>query len=125
MKYLCLIYENEKAFETIAPAEGEAIMNEYFTFTSDIQKNGKYVAGEALQPTNTATTVRVNNFGSLVLHAGSRVRMLPGFHVDAGGYARAEIGTCNGTAIAPTAPAAAGVVEGLPVIDLSYEQEGY
>jgi hypothetical protein len=61
MKYLCLIYENEKAFETISPAEGEAIMNEYFAFTSDIQKNGKYVAGEALQPTSTATTVRVRN----------------------------------------------------------------
>ncbi|HEV7365446.1 MAG TPA: YciI family protein [Gemmatimonadales bacterium] len=61
MKYLCLIYENEKAFETISPAEGEAIMTEYFTFTSDIQKNGKYVAGEALQPTQTATTVRVRN----------------------------------------------------------------
>jgi hypothetical protein len=61
MKYLCLIYENEKQFETIAPAEGEAIMNEYFAFTSDIQKNGKYVAGEALQPTATATTVRVRS----------------------------------------------------------------
>jgi hypothetical protein len=61
MKYLCLIYENEKNFETIPPAEGEAIMNEYFTFTGDIQKNGKYVAGEALQPTQTATTVRVRN----------------------------------------------------------------
>jgi hypothetical protein len=61
MKYLCLIYENEKSFESISPAEGEAIMNEYFTFTEDIRKNGKYVAGEALQPTQTATTVRVRN----------------------------------------------------------------
>jgi hypothetical protein len=61
MKYLCLIYENEKAFETISPAEGEAIMNEYFTFTEDIRKNGKYIAGEALQPTATASTVRVRN----------------------------------------------------------------
>jgi hypothetical protein len=61
MKYLCLIYENERHLETITAAEGEAIMNEYFTFTDDIQKNGKYVAGEALQPTTTATTVRVRN----------------------------------------------------------------
>jgi hypothetical protein len=61
MKYLCLIYENQKSFETISPAEGQAIMNEYFTFTADIQKNGKYLAGEALQPTHTATTVRVRN----------------------------------------------------------------
>jgi hypothetical protein len=61
MKYLCLIYENEKSWETMPPAESEAIMNEYFGFTGDIRKNGKYVAGEALQPTATATTVRVRN----------------------------------------------------------------
>jgi hypothetical protein len=61
MKYLCLIYENEKNWETMPPAESEVIMNEYFTFTADIQKNGKLVAGEALQPTVTATTVRVRN----------------------------------------------------------------
>ena len=63
MKYLCLIYENEKNWETMPPADSEAIMNEYFVFTDDIRKNGKYVAGEALQPTETATTVRVRNGG--------------------------------------------------------------
>ncbi|MEA2712630.1 MAG: hypothetical protein QOK27_591, partial [Gemmatimonadales bacterium] len=61
MKYLCLIYENEKNWETMPPAQSEAIMNEYFTFSGDIRNNGKYVAGEALQPTATATTVRVRN----------------------------------------------------------------
>jgi hypothetical protein len=61
MKYLCLIYENEKAFEALPPAESEAILDEYFRFTDDIRKYGKYVAGEALQPTATATTVRVRN----------------------------------------------------------------
>jgi hypothetical protein len=61
MKYLCLIYENEKNWETMPPADGEAIMNEYFTFTEGIRRSGQYVAGEALQPTATATTVRVRN----------------------------------------------------------------
>ena len=61
MRYLCLIYENEKAWETTPPAESEAVMNEYFEFTDDIRKKGKYVAGEALHPTATATTVRVRN----------------------------------------------------------------
>jgi hypothetical protein len=61
MKYLCLIYENEKNFEKLPPADSEAIMNEYFAFTEDIRKNGKLVAAEALQPTPTATTVRVRN----------------------------------------------------------------
>ena len=61
MKYLCLIYENEKDFETMSPADGEAIMNEYFVFTDGIRRSGQYVAGEALQPTPTATTVKVRN----------------------------------------------------------------
>ena len=61
MKYLCLIYENEKNWETMPQSDAEAIMNEYFAFTEDIRKSGKYVAGEALQPTPTATTVRVRN----------------------------------------------------------------
>jgi hypothetical protein len=61
MKYLCLIYENEKNWEKLPPADSEAIMNEYHSFTEDIRKNGKLVAAEALQPTPTATTVRVRN----------------------------------------------------------------
>jgi hypothetical protein len=61
MKYLCLIYENEKNWESLPPAESEAIMNEYFAFTNDIQASGKLLGGEALQPTATATTVKVRN----------------------------------------------------------------
>ena len=61
MRYLCLIYENEKNWETMPQAESEAIMGEYFAFTDGIRQNGKLVAGEALQPTQTATTVRVRN----------------------------------------------------------------
>ncbi|MGZ8398863.1 MAG: YciI family protein [Gemmatimonadales bacterium] len=61
MRYLCLIYEDEKAWESKPQAELEAIMGEYFAFTEGIKGNGKLVAGEALQPTPTATTVRVRN----------------------------------------------------------------
>ena len=61
MRYLCLIYENEKAWESKPQAELEAIMGEYFAFTEGIRSNGKLVAGEALQPTATATSVRVRN----------------------------------------------------------------
>ena len=61
MRYLCLIYEDEKAWEAKPQAELEAVMGEYFAFTEGIRSNGKLVAGEALQPTPTATTVRVRN----------------------------------------------------------------
>ncbi len=61
MKYLCLIYEDEQAWLTLPKEQSDAVMGEYFAFTDDIRKNGQYVAGEALQPTQTATTVRVRN----------------------------------------------------------------
>ncbi|MBA3341709.1 MAG: YciI family protein [Gemmatimonadaceae bacterium] len=61
MKYLCLIYEDEKLWEKLPKEESDAIMGEYNTFTEDIGKSGHLVGGEALQPTATATTVRVRN----------------------------------------------------------------
>ena len=36
-------------------------MGEYFAFTDDIRKSGHLLGGEALQPTQAATTVRVRN----------------------------------------------------------------
>jgi len=61
MKYLCLIYDEEKKIETMSKSEGDAFMGEYFAFTADIKKSGHYLGGEALQPVQTATTVRVRN----------------------------------------------------------------
>ncbi len=61
MKYLCLIYQDEKAGQTIPKAEMDKAMAEYWAFTDDIKKSGHHVASNGLQPTNTATTVRVRN----------------------------------------------------------------
>ena len=59
MKYLCLIYESEANWATMSKEEGDKVMNEYFAFTADTKKSGHYVAGEALQPVASASTVRV------------------------------------------------------------------
>ncbi len=61
MKYLCLIYDEEKTVAGMSKAEGDAFMGEYFAFTEGIKKSGHYVGGEALKPVHTATTVRVRN----------------------------------------------------------------
>jgi len=58
MKYLCLIYDDEKKMATMSKDEGEAFMGEYFAFTEGIKQSGHYLGGNALQPVNTATTVR-------------------------------------------------------------------
>src|SRR5688500_5473865 len=118
MKYLCLIYENEKNWESLPPAESEAVMNEYFTFTEDIRKNGKYVAGEALQPTATATTVRVRN---------GKVSTTDGPYIETkeqlGGFYLIEAKDLNeAIQIASRIPSARfGGVEVRPVIDFSKE----
>ena len=61
MRYLCLIYDDEKKANNMSKQEGEAFMGEYFSFTEGIKKSGHYIGGEALQPVETATTVRVRN----------------------------------------------------------------
>ncbi len=61
MRYLCLIYDEEKKLNAMSKSDGEAFMAEYFAFTEAIKKSGHHIAGEALQPVQTATTVRVRN----------------------------------------------------------------
>ena len=61
MKYLCLIYDEEKKLGGMSKSESDAFMGEYFAFTEGIRNSGHYVAGEALQPVQTATTVRVRS----------------------------------------------------------------
>ena len=61
MQYMLLIYDNEKMWPSMNEKERNALMGEYFAYTEELKKSGKLVAGDALQPTNTATTVRVRN----------------------------------------------------------------
>jgi hypothetical protein len=61
MKYLLLIYQKEGAWAGLSEAEQGKIFQEYMDYTNRINKNGNYIAGEALQPISTATTVRVKD----------------------------------------------------------------
>ena len=61
MQYLLLIYENEQIGAKMSKAEGDKFMQEYFAFTNHIKEKKNYLSGEALQPTSTATTVRVRD----------------------------------------------------------------
>jgi hypothetical protein len=61
MRYLCIIYDEEKKMAAMPKSESDAFMGEYFAFTEDIKKSGHYIGGEALQPVHTATTVRIRN----------------------------------------------------------------
>ena len=59
-QYLVLIY-SEEATEPTDPAQMGGIMAEYNAYSQMLRDRGAMVAGEALQPTSTATTVRVRD----------------------------------------------------------------
>ncbi len=61
MKYLCLIYDEEKKMAGMSKSEGDAFMGEYGAFTASVKSSGHYLGGEALQPVQTATTIRSRN----------------------------------------------------------------
>jgi hypothetical protein len=61
MKYLCLIYENEQAWAAMPRSDADTMLAEYRAFTDGYTKSGHVLGGSALQPTDTATTVRVRN----------------------------------------------------------------
>ena len=68
MKYLLLIYSDEKADANMSKEEADAWMGEYWAYTEAMQKAGVSLAGDALQPAATATTVRVQDGKKLTTH---------------------------------------------------------
>jgi hypothetical protein len=65
MRYLLLIYEVDRTSQP-SPEEAMAQNMRYAAFTQEVRERGLFRAGEALEPTNTATTVRVRDGRALV-----------------------------------------------------------
>lgn len=58
MQYMLLIYENGTSPKPGSPDWG-SFMQEYGVFTEEVKSNGVFVAGDALESVDNATTVRV------------------------------------------------------------------
>jgi hypothetical protein len=61
MQYMLLIYGSGDSWGTLTPEQQQEIGGAYFAFTEELQSAGKMVAGDALQPITTATSVRVRD----------------------------------------------------------------
>jgi hypothetical protein len=61
VRYLLLIYGPEWDPSGLSPEESEASMNEWTDYTVDLLKRGVSEGADALEPTSTATTVRVRD----------------------------------------------------------------
>jgi hypothetical protein len=61
MQYLLLIYRNEAEQAKMDAAALKKMRGDYGAFTQSIIQSGHFKAGDGLQPTSTATTVRVRD----------------------------------------------------------------
>jgi hypothetical protein len=62
VKYLCLVYIEEKHLAAVSPSDPDALKDdECRAYDDALRKRSLCLASEALQPIETATTVRVRN----------------------------------------------------------------
>jgi hypothetical protein len=66
MKYMLLIYNEEKAWGKFTEAQRQGFMGEFMKFTQQIQSAGQWLSSSQLQPTSAATSVRVRDGKRLV-----------------------------------------------------------
>ena len=86
MQYLLMIYQNEADYAKIDAAASQKMLAEYGAFTQGIIQSGNFKAGDALQPTSAATTVRVKDGKPVVTHgpfAETREALLGYYLIDA------------------------------------------
>ena len=61
MQYLLLIYRSDAEYGRMTADDRKKLMAEYGAFTQSIIQSGHFKAGDGLQPSTTATTVRVRD----------------------------------------------------------------
>lgn len=69
MKFICLGYIDPSVPVTTSETEWHAMMDSCFTYDDQLRANGHFKGGEALQPPNTAMTLRYTN-GRVVVTDG-------------------------------------------------------
>ena len=69
MKYICLGHIDPNVFASASEAERNAMMDSCCAYDDQLRANGHFKGGEALQPPNTAMTLRYTN-GKLVVTDG-------------------------------------------------------
>lgn len=120
MRYVCLIYDDEKKLGAMPKEDADAFMGAYFQFTEEIRRSGNYVAGEALQPVQSTMSLRKRN-GKLSTTDGPFIEtkeQLGGFYLI---EARDLNEACQIAARIPSV--STGTIEVRPVVDFSTQQE--
>ncbi|OZG71871.1 dehydrogenase [Hahella sp. CCB-MM4] len=61
MKYLCLVYYDEKMMAQMNQQEWDTLNRECMSCVDNLQSQGHFLSGAPLHPVSTATTIRVRN----------------------------------------------------------------
>jgi hypothetical protein len=61
MKYLCLVYVDEKKLNAMSKSEMDALVADALAYDEELRKSGHYIVSNALQRVETATTLRPRN----------------------------------------------------------------
>jgi hypothetical protein len=61
MKYLCMVFFDEKNLNALSASELQTLDNESLACDDSLRQRGHLVAAQALQPVSAATTLRIRN----------------------------------------------------------------
>lgn len=70
MQYLLLIYDDEDVLAAYTEEQTQNQYQQHMDLTADMKENGVFVGGAALEPTSTATTVRIQADGKALFTDG-------------------------------------------------------
>jgi hypothetical protein len=120
MKYMLTLISEEGGWEDATPEQMKAEMDRWEEFGKALEKAGAFLAGEGLQESATATTVRIGDGGDRVVTDGPFAETKE----QVGGFYLLECENLD-EAIewAKQVPLSAGGIEVRPVMD--YTQYGY
>jgi hypothetical protein len=118
VKYLCLVYHEEKKLDDLPRGEWNALVDESLALREELETSGRGIAAEALQPVDTAMTVRIRN-GKASTTDGPFVETKE----QLGGFFLIDVGDLNeAIQVASRIPGArVGSVEVRPIRDLVAE----
>ena len=114
MKFILLIYQEERQFSALSDAERQKLYVEYGQLREELQAKEQFLAGSQLQPTRTATSIRLRGNKELVTDGPFAET-----HEQLGGYFLIEAASRNeAVAIAKRIPSARmGTIEVRPLVE--------
>ena len=118
MKYLMMIYMDERAFYALSDAERQKVYDECGTVRERLIAQGKFLGGSRLQPTTAARSIRLRDGKELVTDGPFAET-----HEQLGGYALLDVDNVDeALAIARQSPLLKiGTLELRPLVEQAAE----